>query len=77
MDYKQLKNKYNTPLYVYDVDLIKEIINKYQQNFHSPKFQTEILYASKARIHRAKSFMFGFFLYKPNTEINWSRTSLT
>lgn len=48
MDYKQLKNKYNTPLYVYDVDLIKEIINKYQQNFHSPKFQTEILYASKA-----------------------------
>lgn len=48
MDYQNLKKKFGTPLYVFNVDLMKEIISKYQKNFQSKQFQTEIIYASKA-----------------------------
>ncbi|MCM1440717.1 MAG: hypothetical protein NC131_16180 [Roseburia sp.] len=48
MNYQQLKEKYGTPLYIYNVDLMKEILKKYQNNFKSNLFQTEIIYASKA-----------------------------
>lgn len=48
MNYQNLKEKYGTPLYIYNVDLMKEIIKKYQNNFKSNLFQTEIIYASKA-----------------------------
>lgn len=48
MDYKFLKEKYGTPLYIYQVDLMKEIIEQYQTNFKSNLFSTEIIYASKA-----------------------------
>lgn len=48
MDYNNLKDKYNTPLYIYDVDLMKKIINQYKENFKSRLFETEIIYASKA-----------------------------
>ncbi len=48
MEYQALKEKYGTPLYIYNVDLMKEIITKFKNNFKSSFFQTEILYASKA-----------------------------
>lgn len=48
MDYVALKNKYGTPLYVYDVNKIKNVIDAYQKEFKSKLFETEILYASKA-----------------------------
>ncbi|MDE5715244.1 MAG: hypothetical protein K2I42_03835, partial [Anaeroplasmataceae bacterium] len=48
MDYSLLKEKYGTPLYIYDVDRMKEVITKYKYYFKSSMFQTEILYASKA-----------------------------
>ncbi len=48
MDFNSLKDKYNTPLYIYDVDLMKNIIKQYQENFKSRFFDTEIIYASKA-----------------------------
>ncbi|MDE5855642.1 MAG: diaminopimelate decarboxylase, partial [Anaeroplasmataceae bacterium] len=48
MNYQNLKEKYGTPLYIYNVDLMKEIIGKYQNNFKSNLFLTEIIYASKA-----------------------------
>ena len=48
MNYKELKRKYGTPLYIYDVNKIKDIISAYKNNFQSNKFETEIIYASKA-----------------------------
>ncbi|MDE6407031.1 MAG: diaminopimelate decarboxylase [Anaeroplasmataceae bacterium] len=48
MDYQGLKEKYGTPLYIYNVDVIKENINQYVKDFHSSQFETEIIYASKA-----------------------------
>ena len=48
MNYKELKRKYGTPLYIYDVNKIKDIISAYKNNFQSGKFETEIIYASKA-----------------------------
>ena len=48
MDYRKLKEKYGTPLYIYNVDLIKDNINQYLTNFKSKQFETEIIYASKA-----------------------------
>lgn len=48
MNFKELKSKYGTPLYIYDVDHMKQIIQAYQTNFKSSLFETEILYASKA-----------------------------
>ncbi len=44
----ELKEKYGTPLYVYDeVKLINQM-SLYKDNFKSDKFQTEVLFASKS-----------------------------
>ena len=38
----------NTPVFLYDVEKIREKIDLYKTNFKSNSFQTEVLYASKA-----------------------------
>ena len=43
-----LKEKYGTPLYIFDASHIKNIMKLYKDNFKSNQFETEILYASKA-----------------------------
>lgn len=43
-----LKEKYGTPLYVYDEVQIKQNINEYKDNFKSDLYETKIIYASKA-----------------------------
>jgi len=43
-----LKEKYGTPLYIFDSEHIKNIMKLYKDNFKSNQFETEILYASKA-----------------------------
>ena len=43
-----LKEKYGTPLYVYDEVQIKKNINEYKDNFKSNLYDTKIIYASKA-----------------------------
>lgn len=45
---KDLKEKYKTPLYIYDQKLFKETAETFLDNFKSDKFTTEIVYASKA-----------------------------
>lgn len=45
---KQLKEKYNTPLYVYDENIIISNINIFKDNFKSEMFKTNIIYAGKA-----------------------------
>ena len=49
----ELANKYGTPLYIMDQALIEENIIKYKNNFKSNKFQTSIVYASKAFLSKA------------------------
>lgn len=44
----KLVEKYGTPLYVYDEVLMRNIIRKYKNNLVSDKFETEVLFASKA-----------------------------
>ena len=48
VDVLNLKEKYNTPLYIYDINHVKDNINKYKKSFKSELFETEIAYASKA-----------------------------
>ena len=48
VDVKTLKEKYGTPLYIYDEDHLKRNISAYLDNFKSDDFKTEVLYASKA-----------------------------
>lgn len=48
LNYSELKKKYGTPLYVYDVDMMQSILEEYKTNFCSTQFPTEIIYASKA-----------------------------
>lgn len=48
MDYPMLAERYGTPLYLYDVNLMKNIMCSYQKYFVSSHFKTEIVYASKA-----------------------------
>ena len=48
MNYNALKEKYGTPLYVYNVDYMLNVIKQYNENFKSDKFETEVIYASKA-----------------------------
>lgn len=45
---KTLKEKYGTPLYIYDVCHLKRNMEGYLNNFKSNAFKTEVLYASKA-----------------------------
>ena len=50
MDLKRalrLKEKYQTPLYLYDVEEIKEKIHTFRNYFRSSFFETEIIYPSK------------------------------
>ncbi len=48
MDYKLLKEKYGTPLYVYNVNYMEDVMNQYKSSFKSELFETEVIYASKA-----------------------------
>lgn len=48
MNYENFKKKYGTPLYIYDVNKMKDIIASYKSEFKSKHFATEIIYASKA-----------------------------
>ncbi len=48
VDVKKLKDKYETPLYIYDASHIKKNIASYKDNFISKHFETEIAFASKA-----------------------------
>ena len=43
-----LAKKYGTPLYVYDEVKLVERIKEYKNNFKSNKFDTKVIYASKA-----------------------------
>ena len=45
-----LATKYQTPLYVIDNQQLLKNINDYLNNFKSEKFQTTVVYASKAFI---------------------------
>lgn len=45
---KELKNKYGTPLYIYDLEFIEKRIETIKNNFKSDMFNTKIVYASKA-----------------------------
>ena len=47
-DLNKLKQKYGTPLYIYDVNHLKNNMDLYLNNFKSSMFETEVLYASKA-----------------------------
>lgn len=48
IDYKMLKEQYGTPLYVYDENKIQNIMQEYIKSFKSNRFNTSVLYASKA-----------------------------
>ena len=48
VDVNELKNVYNTPLYIYDVEHLNRNMINYINNFKSNMFSTEVLYASKA-----------------------------
>ncbi len=48
INYTLLKEKYNTPLYVYDTTIINNRIDILKNNFKSDLYSTEIIYASKA-----------------------------
>jgi len=49
----ELAEKYGTPLYIMDQSLTEENIIKYKNNFKSSKFDTSIVYASKAFLSKA------------------------
>jgi len=48
VDVMDLKKKYGTPLYIYDVNHLKKNMDGYLNYFKSDEFDTEVLYASKA-----------------------------
>jgi diaminopimelate decarboxylase len=45
---QELVKEYGSPLYVMDQHLIEENMNKFKKGFKSSKFETEVIYASKA-----------------------------
>ena len=47
-DLFELKEKYGTPLYIYDENHLINNMDNYLNNFKSNKFDTEVLFASKA-----------------------------
>ena len=47
----ELKEKYGTPLYVYDEALMRSIIRDYKNNLKSDKFKTLVLYFSFNSLH--------------------------
>lgn len=48
IDTVSLAEKYSTPLYIYDIDLIKSRINEFKSVFSTYKKETQVAYASKA-----------------------------
>ena len=51
-DLRSLANQYGTPLYIYDVQSIKELASNWVEAFSDAYPDSEILYASKAYISR-------------------------
>ncbi|MGL5278042.1 MAG: diaminopimelate decarboxylase [Cetobacterium sp.] len=49
----QLQKEYGTPLYIYDLELMERKIKALKEGFHSEKFKTTIVYASKAYLSKA------------------------
>lgn len=45
---EELKKKYGTPLYIYDLQFMEERIKEIVDNFKSESFNTRVVYASKA-----------------------------
>ena len=48
VEVSELKEKYGTPLYIYDEAIIRQNIKEYLDNFKSKLYETKIIYASKA-----------------------------
>ena len=48
VDVRDLKKEYGTPLYIYDAAHLKNNMRLFKNNFKSSKFETEVLFASKA-----------------------------
>ena len=48
VEVSELREKYGTPLYVYDENIIRNAIDEYRSNFKSKNYDTQIIYASKA-----------------------------
>ncbi len=48
VDVRDLKKEYGTPLYIYDAAHLKNNMRLFKNNFKSNKFETEVLFASKA-----------------------------
>lgn len=48
VDLSRLKEEYGTPLYIYDEEGLTDNIKVFKENFKSEKFETRIIYASKA-----------------------------
>ncbi len=46
--YEELKEKFGTPLYIFDEESFKNRVRAYQEAFASDIFETEVIYASKA-----------------------------
>lgn len=46
--YEELKEKFGTPLYIFDEESFKNRVRAYQEAFASEIFETEVIYASKA-----------------------------
>lgn len=51
--YETLAECYGTPLYIFDEASCVERINRYKNAFNSDKFETEVVFASKALLTRA------------------------
>lgn len=45
---EKLKDKYQTPLYIFDQKYLKDTVKSFVDNFKSEKFDTEVIYATKA-----------------------------
>ena len=50
---EKLEKEYGTPLYIYDLELIEKKIGIIKESFKSKKFQTKVVYASKAYLSKA------------------------
>lgn len=48
----KLQEEYGTPLYIYDLELMEKKITALKEGFHSDKFKTTIVYASKAYLSK-------------------------
>lgn len=49
----KLEKEYGTPLYIMDQQLIEENMKSYKESFKSSKFDTQVVYASKAFLAKA------------------------